>query len=270
MALFFNRNRSQVTEDRKIQDLDIDKLRPNEFQPRHAFSDDSIAELAQTIEKDGLLQPITVRKKDDYYEIIAGERRFRAAQKLGWTKISAIVREMDDQQTASLALIENLQRENLNPIDEAQAYKRLMKLNDLTQVQLAKEVGKSQSYVANKIRLLKLSKPVQDELVKGTITQRHGRALLGLDGNQQQKALHAILTKKLTVKQTEYMAGHFNQYFADKRRKKRVFTNVDSGMQVQVNTIKQAVQLARDSGLTVHVHEDNDPKAYTITIKLMH
>ena len=175
MALFFNRNRSQVTEDRKIQDLDIDKLRPNEFQPRHAFSDDSIAELAQTIEKDGLLQPITVRKKDDYYEIIAGERRFRAAQKLGWTKIPAIVREMDDQQTASLALIENLQRENLNPIDEAQAYKRLMKLNDLTQVQLAKEVGKSQSYVANKIRLLKLSKPVQDELVKGTITQRHGR-----------------------------------------------------------------------------------------------
>lgn len=270
MALFFNRHRDDVPEDRKIQDIEIAQIEPNEFQPRHEFSDDSIAELAQTIEKDGLLQPITVRKKDDHFEIIAGERRFRATKKLGWTKIPAIVRAMDDQQTASLALIENLQRENLNPIDEAQAYKRLMKLNDLTQVQLAKEVGKSQSYVANKIRLLKLSKPVQDELIKGTISQRHGRALLSLDVKQQQKALQAILTKKLTVKQTEYMAGHFNQYFADKRRKKRVFTDVDSGMKVQVNTIKQAVQLARDSGLTVHVHEENDPNAYTITIKLMH
>ena len=130
----------------------MDKIVPSRYQPRREFSEDSIKELAETLDKDGLLQPIVVREDGDQYEIIAGERRYRAAKSLGWETIPAIVKNMDDDQAASLALIENLQREDLNPIDEAKAYTNLMKLNNLTQTALAKDMGKSQSYVAKRLR----------------------------------------------------------------------------------------------------------------------
>ena len=175
---FFHRN--EIPKNKQIQDLPLARIHPNRFQPRHAFSSESISELAQTLREEGLLQPIIVREDGEEYEIIAGERRFRAAQSLGWEKIPAIVNNLSDQQTASLALIENLQREDLNPIDEATAYENLMELNSLTQAQLAKDIGKSQSYVANKLRLLKLDPQIQEALASGAITARHGRALLAL------------------------------------------------------------------------------------------
>jgi ParB family chromosome partitioning protein len=275
MSLFsFMRHDEEVPKNKQIQDIELDKIVPNRYQPRREFSDDSIKELAETLDKDGLLQPIVVREDgEDQYEIIAGERRYRAAKSLNWETIPAIVNNMNDDQAASLALIENLQREDLNPIDEAKAYTNLMKLNDLTQTALAKDMGKSQSYVANKLRLLKLDDDVQKALVEGKITARHGRALLNLSDDDQERVLKEIEEKGLNVKQTEEIAKDVNAYFNPKPKEKetkreRVVKRIPKDLKVQINTIKKAVKLAKDSGIKVKVKENNDPDDYKITIEL--
>lgn len=275
MSLFsFMRHDEEVPKNKQIQDIELDKIVPNRYQPRREFSDDSIKELAETLDKDGLLQPIVVREDgEDHYEIIAGERRYRAAKSLNWETIPAIVNNMNDDQAASLALIENLQREDLNPIDEAKAYTNLMKLNDLTQTALAKDMGKSQSYVANKLRLLKLDDDVQKALIEGKITARHGRALLNLSNDDQERVLKEIEEKGLNVKQTEEIAKDVDAYFNPKPKEKetkreRVVKRIPKDLKVQINTIKKAVKLAKDSGIKVKVKENNDPDDYKITIEL--
>ena len=260
---FFHRN--EIPKNKQIQDLPLARIHPNRFQPRHAFSSESISELAQTLREEGLLQPIIVREDGEEYEIIAGERRFRAAQSLGWEKIPAIVNNLSDQQTASLALIENLQREDLNPIDEATAYENLMELNSLTQAQLAKDIGKSQSYVATKLRLLKLEPQIQEALASGAITARHGRALLALSSDQQKQALEQILSDKLNVKQTEELVAKLLEGPAKPKEKRKVF-RMSHDMRVQINTIKEAVKLAKQSGIKVKVAEQKDGDEYSITI----
>ena len=275
MSLFsFMRHDEEVPKNKQIQDIELDKIVPNRYQPRREFSDDSIKELAETLDKDGLLQPIVVREDgEDHYEIIAGERRYRAAKSLNWETIPAIVNNMNDDQAASLALIENLQREDLNPIDEAKAYTNLMKLNDLTQTALAKDMGKSQSYVANKLRLLKLDDDVQKALIEGKITARHGRALLNLSDEEQERVLKEIEDKGLNVKQTEEIAKDVDAYFNPKPKEKetkreRVVKRIPKDLKVQINTIKKAVKLAKDSGIKVKVKENNDPDDYKIIIEL--
>ncbi|WP_127345781.1 nucleoid occlusion protein [Lactobacillus amylolyticus] len=274
MSLFsFNKHRDEIPKNKQIQDIELSKITPNKFQPRRQFSEESIKELAQTLDKEGLLQPIVVRENEYGYEIIAGERRFRAAQSLGWEKIPAIVNNMNDDQAASLALIENLQRENLNPIDEAKAYKNLMKLNNLTQTQLAKNMGKSQSYVANKLRLLKLTPKVQSYLASGEISARHGRVLVGLSERDQSRMVDEILDNNLNVKETEEIAKDVDGYFKKKdqvksEKRTRVARRMPKDLKVQINTIKQAVKLAKDSGIKVKVQENNDPDDYRITIEL--
>ncbi len=279
MSLFSAfRHHDEIPKDKQIQDIELAKIKANPNQPRREFSDASIRELASTLDKDGLLQPIVVREKDDGYEIIAGERRYRAAQRLDWETIPAIVNNMNDDQAASLALIENLQRENLNPIDEAEAYNNLMKLNGLTQVSLAKNIGKSQSYVANKLRLLKLSPKVQSYLASGQISARHGRALVGLSEQDQGRVLDEILANNLNVKETEDIAKDVDGYFTKKARKaknkgkteqkKRVVNRMPKDLKVQINTIKRAVKLAKESGIKVNVEENHDPNDYVITIEL--
>lgn len=275
MSLFsFMRHDEEVPKNKQIQDIELDKIVPNRYQPRREFSDDSIKELAETLDKDGLLQPIVVREDgEDQYEIIAGERRYRAAKSLNWETIPAIVNNMNDDQAASLALIENLQREDLNPIDEAKAYTNLMKLNDLTQTALAKDMGKSQSYVANKLRLLKLDDDVQKALIEGKITARHGRALLNLSDDDQERVLKEIEDKGLNVKQTEEIAKDVDAYFNPKPKEKetkreRVVKRIPKDLKVQINTIKKAVKLAKDSGIKVKVKENNDPDDYKIIIEL--
>lgn len=275
MSLFsFMRHDEEVPKNKQIQDIELDKIVPNRYQPRREFSDDSIKELAETLDKDGLLQPIVVREDgEDHYEIIAGERRYRAAKSLNWETIPAIVNNMNDDQAASLALIENLQREDLNPIDEAKAYTNLMKLNDLTQTALAKDMGKSQSYVANKLRLLKLDDDVQKALIEGKITARHGRALLNLSNDDQERVLKEIEERGLNVKQTEEIAKDVDAYFNPKPKEKetkreRVVKRIPKDLKVQINTIKKAVKLAKDSGIKVKVKENNDPDDYKIIIEL--
>lgn len=283
MPLFFgHKNKSE--ENKQVQEIEIDQIIPNRYQPRRTFSEESIAELAQTLKEQGLLQPIILRKdkqEDGKYEIIAGERRFRAARSLDWAKIPAIVEDMDDAKVASLALIENLQREDLNPIDEAQAYLQLMKVNDLTQTELAKQVGKTQSYVANKIRLLRLTPKVQSFLVSKKITQRHGRALLNLNEEDQDRAVSEIIKRGLTVKETEAMVEDLDGYFAalaeaetqpDEKKKakktKKQIIKTGNDFKVQVNTIKQAIKMAKESGLKVKYKEDQQKDSYKITIEL--
>ena len=260
---FFHKN--DLPQNKHVQDLPIAQLHPNRYQPRRTFSEESIKQLAQTLDEEGLLQPIVVREDGEGYEIVAGERRYRAAKSLGWEKIPAIVNNLSDAQTASLALIENLQRENLNPIDEALAYQELMKINNLTQTQLAQNIGKSQSYVANKLRLLKLAPSVQQSLAQGQISARHGRALLALDVDQQGRLLKEILDKDLSVKETEKIAADFDNYFAPKKAKKPTI-RYSKDLRVQINTIKQAVKLAKEAGTKVQVKEEKTSDEYTITI----
>lgn len=283
MGLFFGRKKTVPT-DKQIQEIELDKIIPNPYQPRHTFSEESISELAQTLQEQGLLQPIILRKHngdDAEYEIIAGERRYRAAKSLGWDKISAIVEEMDDKKVASLAVIENLQREDLNPIDEAEAYVKLMETNNLTQTELAKQIGKSQSYIANKIRLLKLSDKVQQLLIDGTISQRHGRALLTLPAKEQDRAAEIIVADGLNVKKTEEMVKDIDGYLAAKQEAKKapkkaakkekavVNTKPTKDFKVQINTIKKAIKMAKDSGMDVKYTEDKEQDSYKITIEML-
>ncbi|WP_267202360.1 nucleoid occlusion protein [Limosilactobacillus kribbianus] len=188
----------------KVVDIKLDQIVPNRYQPRKVFDQEDLQELAHTIEEHGLLQPIVLREYEPAkYEIIAGERRYRAMKLLNWDTAPAIIKKMTDEESASLALVENLQRAQLSSVEEAQAYRQLMDLNHLTQAALAKGMGKSQSFVANKLRLLKLITPVQTAILDHRISERHGRALLDLDEDQQRTMLMRIVNERLTVRQTE-------------------------------------------------------------------
>lgn len=200
----FGLNKGNEEVKNKVVNLPVNSIVPNRYQPRKVFDPEAISELAETINEHGLLQPIVVRQyKPAHYEIIAGERRYRAVKQLKWENVPAIVQKMSDKEAASMGLVENLQRSELSSVEEAQAYKKLMDLNNLTQSQLAKAMGKSQSSIANKLRLLKLIQPVQNAILDKRITERHGRAMLELDENQQRNVLMDIVNDKLTVRQTE-------------------------------------------------------------------
>lgn len=189
----------------EIKKIPIEDIVPNRFQPRTVFDDEKIEELARTIHTHGIIQPIVVREfGNNQFEIIAGERRWRAMKKLGWDEVPAIIKNLNDTETASMALIENLQREELSPIEEAIAYGKLLELHNLTQEALAQRLGKGQSTVANKLRLLKLPNEVQEALLNKIITERHARSLIPLkDPEKQVKLLQEIIEKNLNVKQTE-------------------------------------------------------------------
>ena len=183
--------------------INVDQIKSNPYQPRQYFDDEKLNELAASIAESGLIQPIVVRSIDGGYEIVAGERRFKACQMLGWWQIPAIVMSASEQEMAKLALIENIQRDDLSPIEEANAYKQILRMTSLTQEMLANQVGKTQSSIANKIRLLNLSEETQQELQNKTITERHGRAMLHLTPKQQAQVVKEIKAKNLTVADTE-------------------------------------------------------------------
>lgn len=187
-----------------VESIHTERIVPNRYQPRQVFEPNKIKELAESIEEHGLLQPIVVRPiEEDMFEIIAGERRFRALQSLSKTHADVIIRHLDDEETAVVALIENIQRENLSVVEEAEAYKKLLEIGDTTQSELAKSVGKSQSFIANKLRLLKLAPKVIERLREGKITERHARAMLSLSEEDQVELVETVISQKLNVKQTE-------------------------------------------------------------------
>ncbi len=190
-------------------DVDIDLLRPNATQPRTTMSEVKLDELARSIRENGVIQPIIVRQIDGGYEIVAGERRWRASQRAGLLKVPIVVRDVPEDRLLAVALIENIQREDLNPIEEAHAYRRLADEYRLTQEQIADAVGKDRSSVANHVRLLKLPDDVRGHVASGTLSMGHARALLGLPDQEAQRRLGAeIVSKNLSVRQTEALVKH--------------------------------------------------------------
>ncbi len=180
------------------------EIKPNPFQPREDFDQQSIEELAQSIKEKGVIQPLLVRRKGDNYELIAGERRLRAANSLGLKEIPIIVRDVSDQDSLELALIENIQREDLNPIEEAHAYQHLMDKFQVTQEKISEVLGKARSTITNTLRLLKLPHEIQQEMKKGRISFAHGRTLLEIDdANQQRRLAQDIISKGLSVRELE-------------------------------------------------------------------
>lgn len=185
--------------------LYLDDIIPNRFQPREVFDDQALKELAVSIKEHGVIQPIIVRKVENKYEIIAGERRYKASTMAGLTKIPAIVKNLDDKESSKVALIENLQRRDLSPIEEARTYQKILELEDnMTQEELAATMGKTQSSVSNKLRLLELPEEIQDALLKEKISERHARSLLTIeDKNDQIKMMDKVITEKMTVRELD-------------------------------------------------------------------
>jgi ParB family transcriptional regulator, chromosome partitioning protein len=189
--------------------LPLAQLRPGRYQPRTRMNNESLAELADSIRAQGVVQPILVRPtENEQYEIIAGERRFRAAQMAGLTEVPVVVRDVPDESALAMALIENIQREDLNPLEEAQGLQRLIREFDFTHEQVAQAIGRSRSATSNLLRLLNLAAPVQEMLMDGTLDMGHARALLAVDGAAQVQLGHQIVVKGLSVREAEALVTH--------------------------------------------------------------
>jgi len=207
------------------QKIKLTLIEPNSSQPRKQFDEESLQELAASIKEYGVLQPLLVKEKDGHYEIIAGERRWRAAKLAGLTEVPALVREYDKQKTMEVALIENIQRTDLNPIEEALAYQKLIQEFDLTQEEIASRVSKNRATITNSMRLLKLDERVQQMLVDGQISSGHARALLGLeDGESQYQASKKIIQENMSVRDVEKLVKMMNR---PKKEKKEQETGPD-------------------------------------------
>src|SRR5690625_2537243 len=237
----------------EVVQIPVENITANRFQPRTIFNEERIEELAQTIQTHGMIQPIIVREiEEDRFEIIAGERRWRAVQSLEWDHISAIIREMNNTETASVALIENLQREELTVIEEASAYAQLIELHSLTQEALAQRLGKSQSTIANKLRLLKLPDEVQQALLNKQISERHARALIVLkEKDAQIKVLQNILENNLNVKQTEELIHKVQNPTEKKKKKSPTLKGINKDIRIAMNTIRQSLNMVSETGLEV-------------------
>jgi ParB family chromosome partitioning protein len=241
-------------EQKNIIYIKIENIRPNPYQPRKQFNKASLEELCESIKQYGVIQPINVRKiTSRHYELVAGERRLRAATMAGLSEIPAIIINVDDNDSAVMALIENLQREDLNYMDEAEGYYNLIKEHGLTQEELARKVGKSQSTVANKIRLLKLTPLVKKILADNNLTERHARALLKLHDEQLQlKVLKHVCEKGLNVKKTEELVERAIDRYTKKLtvdRSEKRFTKAIKDIRIFVNTVRQAVDIMKKSGV---------------------
>lgn len=194
-----------------LREIDIDLIKPNSEQPRHRFTESALEELAQSIRENGIIQPIVLRETESGFEIIAGERRWRAAQRAGLRKVPAVIREVADDKKLELALIENIQRQELNPIEEAIAYKKLIETLGLTQERLAERVGKDRVLIANHLRLLKLPEDIQILVEERKISAGHGRAILGIvEIAEQRRLAREIIDRNLSVREAERMVKRIN------------------------------------------------------------
>lgn len=254
-----------ISDDDVLREILVEKIVPNKYQPRREFTEEKIKELAESIKQNGLLQSITVRDMGNgFYELIAGERRLRAIKYLQYAKTKAIVKELTDEQMATLALIENIQREELTPIEEAHAYQDLLRINKLTQDELAKSLGKTQATVANKLRLLKLSKKVIDAINTKKITERHGRAMVKLDSSAQEKLLIQILSQNLNVSQTE---EKIDTYLKIKKDTKVFNPTVNyDGQKIIAKLIKEIAKLEEKYNINLNKEEEETMESVVIKV----
>lgn len=229
-------------------EIDIDLIRPNPDQPRTSFKDSALDELAQSISTNGVVQPIVVRRSGSGYEIVAGERRWRAAQRAGLRRIPAVVKEVSDDKLLELALIENIQREELNPIEEANAYRKLIDIIGLTQEGVAASVGKDRTLIATSLRLLKLPEDIQKLIEDGKLSAGHGRALLLTDDvTIQRRVARAVIEKSLSVRETERMVKSAGQ-----PRKKSIL-NLSTAAKQDPNFAAAETKLRRRLGTSVKI-----------------
>lgn len=212
--------------DSGIITLPVEKLKPNKLQPRKKFNNTAIKELSESIKEKGIIQPLAVRKIGSSFEIIAGERRWRASQIAGIKNIPVIIKEADDQDVLEIGLIENLQREDLNPIEEAEAYQQLIKNHGLTHDEISKKIGKDRSTISNQLRLLKLSTNAKEALVNGTISAGHARTLVALETESEiNEVLNLIIKKNLSVRQTENLVKSLGKIKLSKGQNNRSIKN---------------------------------------------
>ena len=241
-------------EHKNIAYVNIDCIRPNPYQPRKQFNRASLEELCESIKQYGVIQPINVRRiSANMFELVAGERRLRAATMAGLKEIPTIIVEINDNDSAVIALIENLQREDLSYMEEAEGYSNLINEHGFTQEELAHKIGKSQSTIANKIRLLKLAPLVKKILADNSLTERHARALLKLHDEQLQlKVLKHVCEKGLNVKRTEDLVERAIERYSKKEKEKKgitKFTKALKDIRIFINTIRQAIDLMKKSGV---------------------
>jgi ParB family chromosome partitioning protein len=257
----------------KIAYIQMAKIHPNPYQPRQVFSEQELRELAQSIRSFGLIQPIVVREVGEEFQIVAGERRYKACCLLGFSEIPALVQDIDDQKAAAIALIENLQRKDLNYFEEGRAYHTLMAVFGMTQEELARKVGRSQSAIANKIRLLKLPREVQECISTDVVTERHARTLLRLSSCELQKEIiRQIYEQELTVKETEALVEKLSRNDIP-----REIIGHENGQQISMvirdtriflNTIKETVKRARQTGVDIFMFENEKDSEYEIVIRV--
>ncbi|MGL5695304.1 MAG: nucleoid occlusion protein [Peptostreptococcaceae bacterium] len=257
-------------EEKRVMEIPIENIVPNPYQPRKVFSQTALEELSNSIRTYGILQPITVRQKDDKYELIAGERRFRAAKLASFETVPAIIHNMSDESSAVLALLENLQREDLNFIEEAMGYESLIKEHSFTQQQLAEKLGKNQSTIANKLRILRLPSEVKIKLVENGLTERHARALLKLPTEDLMKdVLEKIIKNELTVKKTEKLISDIiAEIEAEEEPDKKQSVKASMGIRIYLNTMKQAFDAILNTGIKAKYNEIDKGDYMEVVVKI--
>lgn len=253
----------------KVVKVPTNQIFPNPYQPRKTFSDESLADLCASIKEYGVLQPLLVSPSDDgRYMLIAGERRLRASRMANLSEVPVIISDYTSQQIAEIALIENLQREDLHFLEEAEGYEQLMNEFHLTQEAMAARVGKKQSTIANKLRLLRLSSPVRKVLVDAALSERHARALLKLEDDAKRLEVLAVVVEKgFSVRQTEeYIAKILDAGDKEKERKRRLV--IVNDVRIYLNSIKQVVNSIKDVGIPVNMEQTVEGDEVVISLRI--
>ena len=262
------------TPDLKITYVPADQIEPSPFQPRMHFNEDDLRELAESIEQVGLVEPIVVREGDPEgdgarYQLVVGERRLRACRMLGFVTVPAIVRVVNEREMALLALTENLQREDLHFMEEALAFRRILEEFDLTQGELAEQLGLKQSTVSNKLRLLSLDDQIRDAVREGGVGERHARALLRLpDPASQRLILKRIVDEDLPVRQTDDLVERVLQGEGASKDKGQKVQGIIRDLRIFLNGINQTVEAMRKSGLKVQMRQEDQPDHYEVVIRI--
>ncbi len=263
-----------ASELQSVQRVSPEIIVPNPFQPRKTFHDESLQELSASIREFGVIQPLLVRRQGERFELIAGERRLRASKLAGLDEVPVIVRELDDKEMAELAMIENLQREDLHFLEEAEGYQHLIASFNFTQEELARRVGKNQSTIANKLRLLKLAPEVRQAVVGQNLTERHARALLKLEDTRvQMEVLDGVRENGLNVRATEDLIETYTDNISREKNNKEVtpkqtLVKIIKDVRIFINTINSVISQMKKSGMDIKVKQDIEGDYVTINIQV--